>query len=408
MGATTETQTKKTFVMRTVAVRNEDVALESATGDGAAGDATAGGLSRSILTEAPAASTSLSSRLAPSSAQASASPIMVRPEARPPGLLGRLQTLGAVVFLGLMGSSLYLVIASALYIVIGFGVLGHRICPSILLGVWVGQGLISVKVLHQDPEGIKRSWLFREMANFFDVTLVMEQKLDTSKKYLFAQHPHGILPLAPVLSAYFISDVVPGGGKIFCLIHSGIFYMPIVRFFMGEWGALPANKESVAEAKQQGQHCSIVVGGVAEIFLQNGETEQLQLRKGFIREALRNGYDLVPMFHFGATRMYNFIGPASFWRSLSNRLPFPFFLIGGWGKGMTLLPKPVRIVIAVGSPIGLAALYGVPEGQSVPDPDPAKVDLIYEEWKKHLAGLYYRQRPEWETRELEIWDCPKS
>lgn len=144
---------------------------------------------------------------------------MVRPEARPPGLLGRLQTLGAVVFLGLMGSSLYLVIASALYIVIGFGVLGHRVCPSILLGVWVGQGLISVKVLHQDPEGIKRSWLFREMANFFDVTLVMEQKLDTSKKYLFAQHPHGILPLAPVLSAYFISDVVPGGGKIFCLIH---------------------------------------------------------------------------------------------------------------------------------------------------------------------------------------------
>ena len=52
---------------------------------------------------------------------------MVRPGARPPGLLGRLQTLGAVLFLWLMGSSLYLVIASALYIVIGFGVDGYLV-----------------------------------------------------------------------------------------------------------------------------------------------------------------------------------------------------------------------------------------------------------------------------------------
>lgn len=177
---------------------------------------------------------------------------------------------------------------------------------------------------------------------------------------------------------------------------------------MGEWGALSADAESVAMAKREGQHCSIVVGGVAEIFLQNGATEQLQLRKGFIREALRNGYDLVPMFHFGATRMYQFIGPASFWRSLSNRLPFPFFLIGGWGRGLTLLPKPVRVVTAVGAPMGLAALYGVPEGQSVPEPDPAKVDMIYEEWKKNLAGMYYRHRPKWETRELEFLDRPKG
>jgi hypothetical protein len=37
------------------------------------------------------------------------------------------------------------------------------------------------------------------------------------------------------------------------------------------------------------------------------EKETLQLRKGFIREALRNGYDLVPMFHFGNTRMYRWV-----------------------------------------------------------------------------------------------------
>ena len=145
-------------------------------------------------------------------------PIVVRPDPCPPGLWGRLQTWGAVLFLALMASSLYLVVASALYIVIGLGVLGHRVLPSILLGVWVGQALIPVKKLHQNPAAIKRSWLFREMTNYFEMTLVMEEKLDTRKLYMFAQHPHGILPLCPVLSAYFVSDVVPGG-KIFCLIH---------------------------------------------------------------------------------------------------------------------------------------------------------------------------------------------
>ncbi len=96
----------------------------------------------------------------------------------------------------------------------------------------------------------------------------------------------------------------------------------------------------MAEARRRaGANCSIVVGGVAEIFLQSEcvtcllffsphhppigrprrfhsppthlpphpadeKTECVRLRKGFIREALRNGYDLVPMFHFGNTRIY--------------------------------------------------------------------------------------------------------
>ena len=223
-------------------VQDENIAPEAASGDGAAGDAP-GGLSPSTPTAAAAAaSTSLSSRLAPSPTQVLATPIVVRPEACTPGLLGRLQRLGAVLFLWLMGSSLYLVIASALYIVIGFGVLGHRVFPSILLGVWVGQALFPVKVLHQDPLGIKRSWLFREMVNFFDVTLVMEKKLDTSKLYLFAQHPHGILPLAPVLSAYFVSDVLPGGGKIFCLIHR-----------LGECACCRHSEEGGREGRREGR-----------------------------------------------------------------------------------------------------------------------------------------------------------
>jgi len=143
------------------------------------------------------------------SATNSRTPIVVRPEERPEGMLGWLQMAGAVIFLWLMGSALYLCIAVALYIVIGF-MLGHRVFPAALLAVWVIQALWPVKHLHQDPVGMKRSWLFREMARYFDMTLVMETALDTSKYFMLAQFPHGTIPIGPVLSAYFVHDVVPG------------------------------------------------------------------------------------------------------------------------------------------------------------------------------------------------------
>jgi hypothetical protein len=53
-------------------------------------------------------------------------------------------------------------------------------------------------------------------------------RLDPSRKYIFAQFPHGTVPVATFISAHFIHDTVPGG-RIFCLIHTGIFHLPIVR-----------------------------------------------------------------------------------------------------------------------------------------------------------------------------------
>jgi hypothetical protein len=52
--------------------------------------------------------------------------------------------------------------------------------------------------------------------------------------------------------------------------------------------------------------------------------------------------------------------------------------------------------------MNIAALYGAPAGQPVPEPDPAKVDEIYDKWKKKIACMYYRHRPKWETRDIDF------
>lgn len=142
----------------------------------------------------------------------------------------------------------------------------------------------------------------QEVVNFFDMTVVMEQRLDPSREYLFAQHPHGVIPLASFLSAFYIADVLPGK-QVFCCIHSGIFHLPFIRYccdhdeeeawgracvhhpshallpaclsvcgcrhVLGALGAVPANRENIAAIKQLKASCSVVVGGVSEMFLQS-------------------------------------------------------------------------------------------------------------------------------------------
>ena len=81
---------------------------------------------------------------------------------------------------------------------------------------------------YQQNHDQAKHWLMRELVNYFSMSFVMEEELDTSKNYMMAQFPHGILPCAVFLSAYFIPEILPGK-KIFGLVHSNLFNIPFVR-----------------------------------------------------------------------------------------------------------------------------------------------------------------------------------
>jgi hypothetical protein len=51
------------------------------------------------------------------------------------------------------------------------------------------------------------------------------------------------------------------------------------------------------------------VGGVSEMFLPDDRVERVKLRRGFIRQAIKHGYDIVPMFHFGQSRLFRYRFP---------------------------------------------------------------------------------------------------
>lgn len=130
----------------------------------------------------------------------------------------------------------------------------------------------------------------------------------------------------------------------------------------------------------------------------------VKLRKGFIREALRHGYTLCPMFHYGNDRLYRFLGGPELWSRLSRPLPFPLFLAYGGLLG-PLLPFRTPLLTAIGSPLDPAELLGLQPGQTLESPSEEAVHAVYEAFKQQLVQHYYKHRPHWETRELHIVDA---
>jgi hypothetical protein len=63
------------------------------------------------------------------------------------------------------------------------------------------------------------------------------------------------------------------------------------------------------------------VGGVSEMFLPDDRVERVKLRRGFIRQAIKHGYDIVPMFHFGQSRLFRYRFPSACRRTIISGPP---------------------------------------------------------------------------------------
>ena len=140
-----------------------------------------------------------------------------------------------------------------------------------------------------------------------------------------------------------------------------------------------------------GRAITIVVGGAAESLDAQPNTLRLVLRKrkGFVKLAVREGADLVPVLAFGENELYDQIRPEGHpvihrvqlvvKKALGFTVPL-FFARGVFNYDVGLMPYRRPLNIVVGNPIKVVRAT---------DPDPAYVDRIH--------GLY--------IAELErIWD----
>lgn len=128
-------------------------------------------------------------------------------------------------------------------------------------------------------------------------------------------------------------------------VADAVLLTPIVKHVLGIFGIISASKSSMKRAlKKSGPEGCVVlyVGGMAELFLSCENNEKLYLlkRKGFIKLALQEGVDVVPIYLFGNTTVLSVLKKGAL-AMISRKLQVSLTYI--WGKWGLPIPRDCKV-----------------------------------------------------------------
>lgn len=214
------------------------------------------------------------------------------------------------------------------------------------------------------------------------------------RKRLFCIHPHGIY----TLGALALPDHVPE--VRLCIAPYLYHFAPVFRVVaellgvkLGSTG--PRDLKRLME--KENSPMAIVPGGFEEATVTCRFTDRvfLKTRAGFIKYALRHGYDLVPCFTVGDSDMFS--NPQGAWkfRWWLNGLSIPAVLPWGFPV-LPLLPKRVHVKLAIGPPLHMPHIEN-PTREEVEKHRKRYVAALQATYAEAIRGTPSAGRP------LEIW-----
>ena len=143
---------------------------------------------------------------------------------------------------------------------------------------------------------------------------------------------------------------------------------------------------------------AVIVGGIAEMFMGSPTEERIMLltRKGFVRVAVEEGADIVPVFHFGNSSILDF-WPQSL-ANLSRR--WRTSLGVQRGRFGTPLPRSKPIFMVTGHVCKVTKI----DQKQDPAAFATEVDRAHAAVVEELRGMYDRHKAEygWQNRPLVI------
>lgn len=169
---------------------------------------------------------------------------------------------------------------------------------------------------------------------------------DRDTPRLFVFRPHGLHCVGACLIG---SDPFMSHLRIAC--SSVLFWLPIVKEFVGWAGAFPCHGEDIRAMLKSKQSVVLYPGGLNEI---PGATylQTYKRRTGFIKIAMELGVDIVPCWVDGENELYDVYHPfptLQHWCYRQFRYPWPL-ISWGW-RWVPFLPKSNPLTVIVGDPI---------------------------------------------------------
>jgi len=260
---------------------------------------------------------------------------------------------------------------------------------------------------HKNGRGFKSN-KFRSMGwwrwfrDYFPISLHATTPLKPEGRYVFGYHPHGILSLGAFLN--FGSEATGFGQKfpgidLRLMTLTSNFRIPFYGLMLSMMGIMDASRESCNNCLSRGPGSAIllVLGGAKESLDAHAHSDyELTLhRKGFVKVALENHADLVPVFSFGENDVWDQVSNprGSTLRNIQDRLQqlfgFAFPLVKGRGifqYNFGLLPHRRPITTFVGAPVVLPKL-------AKEDITDAVINESHERYKQALEELFRTYAP---------------
>ena len=180
------------------------------------------------------------------------------------------------------------------------------------------------------------------------VDLLQEKK----RPYCFAMHPHGAHAVSAIVGLAS-NSAFP---NIRIVASSVLFWLPIVKEFMGWGNCIPAHRKNIIDTLQSKSSVALYPAGLretAKLFPeeQQGNDQYIFQRTSFIHIAKSLNVPIVPIWINGEYYTHDVHWPflrLSQYLYRKIRYPWPMITLGWyWGP----LPKPVQITFNVGTAI---------------------------------------------------------
>jgi 1-acyl-sn-glycerol-3-phosphate acyltransferase len=238
--------------------------------------------------------------------------------------------------------------------------------------------------------------IFTYFRDYFPIKLIKTAPFDPNRNYVMGYHPHGVMSVGMFTNfateGTDFSKAFPGIVVHPCTL-TGQFWFPFRREYIMGGGCIDVGKKSidyVLNRPTKGHAVVIVIGGATEALNAHPGNFNLVLgkRKGFIKMALKNGADLVPIFSFGENDLFNQVdnSDGTLLRKIQIFLK-PYFgftmpIIRGRGifnYTFGLLPYRKPVTTVVGKPIRV---------EQVENPSNEQVDELHAKYVRDLIKLF--------------------
>lgn len=211
------------------------------------------------------------------------------------------------------------------------------------------------------------------------------------EKFIFAMHPHGIVPIQACLWAGFCDQFFPqlfGFGAAATVACK----LPLLRAVLGWMTCVPADYDTLLRGLKEG-HCSpannngrepknlfVLAGGVAEVFTSTPGKDIIvyKNRRGLCRLSLETGATIMPAYVFGGNAFFhNFATGDGFLSRISRKVRAGLTLFSG--QGGLPIPFTPKVRLAIGEPLELS------KGAKVTD---AAVDALHSRYIAEIQRVF--------------------